>query len=610
MAGKILEAELRITGKDGTGAAFAGVMKRAQELKTTIAGMQGMRIGGQDFAEAEAAVKRVTAALRTERTAAQEVARSITVANEALGRHAGMMQRIRDGFRGMSGLGYLAGPALLYGTKTAVHSGADIQSEKVKMRAAGIPESEITSASRQAYGLQSQFPNVGVGSILERYKELRSVILHPEETPELLPALVRAQSAMRAIDKSGHLGESLIFAVKAAEVMGLAQDPKRFTSYLDSFIRAQQVMGKTITPEQQFDLATNFKASAATLSDRFKSTTGISLAQELRGMRAGVGVDQFVKQIVGGFQGNQHSAAKEFVALGLAKKDDFDLTKTGEIKGFKHGRHVLGSELAASDPDLWVYKYLMPALQKAGYKTQQDQINEVRRLFTSSRSADIVAKLIQQEQSFKNHAKLYEQAQGLNATDNNANDPFAALGSLTESLKTFAGTLASPMMEVAAQAMTNLAHRAAALAEGLSEWQKRNPQLAEMMATGTVVGGGGVAVGLTYGLLRGVFSGFGLKGSAAALSGSAAALDAVVGSHRPGADRGRRPHRRGPQPALDARRSRLADAGRDAAADEIHARVLARSHQRGHRAAGARFLVLPARMAVDVAALARPLPQP
>ena len=70
LAGKILEAELRITGKDGTGAAFAGVIKHAEQLKATLAGMQGMRSGGADFAAANAAIKEQTTLLRTERIAA------------------------------------------------------------------------------------------------------------------------------------------------------------------------------------------------------------------------------------------------------------------------------------------------------------------------------------------------------------------------------------------------------------------------------------------------------------------------------------------------------------------------------------------------------------
>jgi hypothetical protein len=106
----------------------------------------------------------------------------------------------------------------------------------------------------------------------------------------------------------------------------MTQNKERYQAYLDCFIKSQQVMGKTITPEQQYEFAKYTKASGATLSDRFKITTGVLLAQEMGGATTGVSVDQLVKQVIGGFQRNQHSAAKSFVQLGLANNDDFEQT--------------------------------------------------------------------------------------------------------------------------------------------------------------------------------------------------------------------------------------------------------------------------------------------
>jgi hypothetical protein len=76
-------------------------------------------------------------------------------------------------------------------------------------------------------------------------------------------------------------------------------------------------------------------------------TTGVSLAQEMGGATTGVSVDQFVKQVIGGFQGSQHAAAKSFVRLGLANEDDFEKTKTGEIKGFQTREARQGSRTGA-----------------------------------------------------------------------------------------------------------------------------------------------------------------------------------------------------------------------------------------------------------------------
>ncbi|MGY4472848.1 hypothetical protein [Bradyrhizobium sp. USDA 3364] len=361
-----------------------------------------------------------------------------------------------------------------------------------------------------------------------RFKELRSIVLHPEEAHELLPTAIKANSAVNALDRSGHMAEGLGFAFKGAEVLGRAQDPAKFEHYLDSFIKAQQVMGKTITPEQIYEFAKYTKASGSTLSDRFLNTSAMSLAQELGGSTTGVSIDQFVKQITGGFQGNLHSAAKEFVNLGLANKDDFETTKTGEIKGMKPGRHVAGARLAQTDPDRYVYEHLLPALEKAGITDQDAQIAQVRRMFPSGRAADLVSKLITQRQSFQNHAQLYDKAQGLSATGNNQSDPFVALNSLTTSLANFSGTLTSPVMQDAAGVLSGLASSFGSWGESLASFQKEHPEAAKWIGGGALAAGFGGGALATGSLLYNLTTGFGLPASAVALDTSAGALSAAA----------------------------------------------------------------------------------
>jgi hypothetical protein len=422
----------------------------------------------------------------------------------------------------------LAGPGILHMTKEAAKSGAEIQSEIVKMRAAGIPESDIRRASSESGDLTAKYTNVKRADALERFKELRSIMLNPEEAHDLLPLAVQATSAMNAVDRTGEMAKGLNYGFRGADVLGLGQDPKRMRDYIDSFIRAQQVMGKTITPEMQYEFAKYAKASGATLSDRFKMTTGVSLSQELGGQTTGQSVDQFVKQITGGFQGNQHSAAKEFVAMGLASKDMFDTTKTGEIKGMKPGMHLPGYKVAQSDPDKYVNDYLVPALVKHGITDPQDQIAQVRRMFPSGRSADLVTKLIQQRESFANHAKLYSEAQGLNATETNKSDPFVALNSLTTSLSNFAGVLTSPAMSGLSGVLDSMASSLGGWQNELSKFNENHPDAAKWMGGGALAAGAGVGGVATYSLFSGLMSGFGLGASATALDGSAAALSAAA----------------------------------------------------------------------------------
>ncbi len=464
----------------------------------------------------------------------RSMAQSATAALEHQASRANSIgARLRRGLGTVAGnVAPFFGPGILHATGAAVRAGAGLETERMRLRAAGIPSVDIAAADREAMRLAAQNPNVSRTEILERYKEARSVLLHPQEALTELPVVAQTNAALKALEAGGHVSkgsaQGLGFALKGAEVLGVAQNTQRLRGYLNAFVQAKQVMGDLITTEQIYDFATNVKSSGATLSDRFLQRTAMSLTAELRGMRAGTGVDQFVKQITGGFQGNQHAAAKEFLSLGLLNRGDFETSKTGEILGLKTGHHVAGYQLAMSDPDLWVKQYLLPAMQAHHITDEQEQLALVKKLFTSSRAADIVSKLITQAPSFANHATLMDAAYGLNSASIFRGDPTVQFDALKTSLETFAATLTSPTMQAAAHAMNSIATGLSNLSIRLDDFEKRHPDIARGLALSTIAGGAIGGTALTYNLLSGLMGGFGLKTSAAALSTSAAELSAAA----------------------------------------------------------------------------------
>jgi hypothetical protein len=139
-----------------------------------------------------------------------------------------------------------------------------------------------------------------------------------------------------------------------------------------------------------------------------------------------------------------------------------------------------------------------------------------------------VSKIITQRASFENHAMLYAQAKGLGAIGLNQSDPFVALNSLTTSLESFAGVVTSPIMEKAAGAMSTMASMIGHFGTELERFNKSYPIAAELAGGAAIAGGAYYGTKLTYGLVSGFLNGFGLKTSAAALDGSAAALTAAA----------------------------------------------------------------------------------
>jgi hypothetical protein len=414
----------------------------------------------------------------------------------------------------------LLGPAVVAAVVKGVEAATKIQGQDLRNLSAGIPGPERNAAERQAIALSAKYPNLGTAEVLQTYRELRSVLPDSAEVPKMMDVVVKAKAAMEA---SGLDGSGLVYALKAAELLGKAKSPADLKDYLNSFVKAQQVEGATIDPEGMFNFAQQLKAAAPNLSSRFVNTLGPLLLQEL-GANGGTAVQQFEKQIQGGFQGNLHAAAKEFVAIGLASKDDFELTKTGEIKGMKHGHSVVGADIAEHDPDKWVYDVLTPALVKAGYKTTEDQIKELPRLFPNTNAANVVAKLLQQKDQWAAKAERIDAAQGTESLPDQMQGVGVAFEAFKTQLVDFIGVLDLPALKDIGAGLSFMAQELGSAKVQIDAFAQSFPTAARAVAdfglAAAAAGGGWLSMKM--------FTGFGLTGSATALSGSAAELSAAA----------------------------------------------------------------------------------
>lgn len=417
---------------------------------------------------------------------------------------------------------------VIHTAERAAHAGAEVQRERVRLEQAGVPAAERSHIADESLQLAIQTKNVTQAGVMELWKELRSVMTDPHEVDHIIGPMVKAKSILDAGDSTGTASHGLNLLVKGAEVIGAAKDPERFTHLLDGYVKAMQVMGKTITPEGVYEMQKYSKAAGARWSDRFILTTGLSLGQEMGGSTAGNSIQMAQKQIVGGMQ-NLHSKAKEFARIGLIDEKNLDYLKTGEVKGVKAGvKHaVKGDDLAATDLDQWVYTVLLPALNKGGVQKESDQLAWIQKNFTST-AADVISKMVMQKESFEAHAKMYEGAAGLKGQAQNRDDALAGLGAVSKSLETFAGVVTGPVMKDAAHGLDAIAGRIGSFSTSLEAFNKAHPEIAKYegpAAAGAGLLGAGAASAAVWKLLNG---GFGLKGSAVALDGSAAALTAAA----------------------------------------------------------------------------------
>ena len=537
MNGTILDARAVIVGEDRTGPMWASFARNASAATKAAAGFN--RSSAAISLSSAVASQRMVTGMSESIAASQRmiaglsaVGRAAEVANAKLS----MFSRTMGGMHGAVASAWKnVGPfvegslgfGVLHETKKAIEAGASLQDELVRMKVAGIPQAEISAERKQAFDLAAKYPNMSPAEVLQSYKETRSVLLKPSETAALMDTVVAAKSVMKELGMGEQIGDALQFAVKSAEVLGRAQDPKRFKAYIDSFIRALEVSGKTLTPEDMFRFSQQMKAAGATLSDRFINTVGMSMIQDM-GSRAATGLAQLSKMMVGGYTQGQKRSLTEMFHLGMVERRDIEWGREG-IKGLRPGRHVKDWQLWLSDPDKAVNKDLIPTLKKHGYVTLQSQIAEVFRLYPNQQAGNVVAKLIQQSLSFEQHARNYERAYGVDAASvllrENAR---AGWDALTISLQTFESALTDPLMEPVAGKLFDISTGIASLGREVDKFDTRHPTLGKYLGGGAVLGGltlGGLGI---YKMFSGFAGGFGLKSSAAALDASAASLDAAA----------------------------------------------------------------------------------
>ena len=420
--------------------------------------------------------------------------------------------------------------------RSALAAGAERQQIEIKAANAGISATDIGRIHSSALEAKRGAPNMSVSEIEEMAVEARSAIKHPEELFGLMGPLARAGSVMRGmgVDNSG-----LSLIVKAAESLGRMNSPEQFKAYLDGQIKAMQVFGKTINPEQVYEAAKYSKSAGATLSDAFINGTMPSLIQEMRGMSAGNALFMLSRTLRGGMD-HRGTATELLNDVGLTPDtSQIHHNKAGKVTGY--GGKIKGDDLLATDPDQWVWKVLKPALEAKGITDLKDQISFINKALPGN-AANVVRILLQQQESIEQHQKnLAAAADAEQAAANQAQSATAALTALTKSLNDLGAAASGPAMT----SIAGLLNTATGAIEALAGWGDRHPRAA--VAGGAAAIGGGL-FGSGY-ILYKLSTGFGLSTSAVALDQSAAALTAAAG--RLGAASGLPVPGSGPSPKLN-----------------------------------------------------------
>ena len=384
-----LETVLRIGAVDETKRAFDAVEGHIRQLSRAV-NTTGSAVGG-----VAGQVGPVSAARNAARSAVGQLGMVATAARMA------------------------AGFAAAYGGVIAVKEAARAvgarQHELVRMAVAGMKPEEIAEASMEASKLTARFPVVSMTDTMHMLRNARSIVGTYAEAAEISEPLMKLRVLSQLAHPGQDVSEDFDMLLKAMEIKGVTQNPRRFADDINLVAKAMNVFGDTLKPVQYFEMVQHARQAAAGLSDKFLFTVGPTLAQEMQGSSFGTGLAGFNRLVVAGI--GKKGTFDELRRLGLIDKDaQANIAGAGEGVGLKPGRTVEGWRVAQSDPYQWVKDYLLPAFDRLGIKDAAAQMREIATIFPQV-SGQLVQILTTQQSRIDKDRALQGNVEGLSAAD-------------------------------------------------------------------------------------------------------------------------------------------------------------------------------------------------
>ncbi len=400
--------------------------------------------------------------------------------------------------------------------------GAELQHVRMGLQNAGrTPEEmrEIEAAGRKTI---SEQPTANFTETMKVIAETTQAFGSVHHAIDNLPFMMKTMSVLKAAGGEhihgsvGDVGRALAKTFEERQTR-----PEDFEKEASAMIPAMVASGGTFNPEQLYAFAQQAKSALPSLSMRFLSRIAPSLIGAQGGDRAGTALNAFENVVSG--KANDKKQAQEWLSLGLLDPKQV-IMKNGQATSWKSGA-VKDTFLAMTDPLAWSEKYLIPALQKQGVDTNnREAVKQILDTMFRNQNANMFASEVTQAAS---RARLHKDEDLINKTGdldtiykNGLGEFNVAAGALGESLKTLGAAATAPLMHRTAEALSWLAGEL----NQVSAFALRHPTIAGTAGVGAAAG----ALGAAGWLGKMLFDGFGLKGSAAALTGSAGAIDAAA----------------------------------------------------------------------------------
>jgi hypothetical protein len=331
----------------------------------------------------------------------------------------------------------------------------------------GLDEGQITAMQDQAWRTAQAVPGTTFGAALAAQGEMYSIV-GVEGALKLSQPMAQLERVLGVTGKGGAGGEGYTLT-RATELMGQLTDPdthqvdlEKFTRFLDITARTSIASHGKITPKDWLGFAKQSGPAAAGLTEQ-GFLTEAAIMQAMGGLRAGTAAASIQREFAGGIMPQR--IAKELVRLGIAKGDDFEIGRGGQVIAKTGAMKDVVKEFQA-DPRAAIMDIIIPAMERHGMTSVQDQSQEVYRLFATETGRREAYELIRgRVQIGQERERLQKGMVGADAMAVlQGQDPMQVTESFTAAFKNLLGALGGPMMQGAIPIMNGLASSMNAMA--------------------------------------------------------------------------------------------------------------------------------------------------
>lgn len=432
-----------------------------------------------------------------------EMDRHMQLAEKAARGHASRMQNILK--PGLVMLGAYTAPyfAGILGAE-ALTASSERRREIFRQRMAGIPEGDQSKLFDRSEAIAQKYPSIPITGIMEMSRSAFSVMGDADRAAAVLERMAESLVVMQSARGADAAAGQLIGLIRGLDNLGANKDGQigidQVNDMISAATRAAQV-DPDFDPEKWFQFARATKVAGPALSMDFLARAPVyiqDMGDGATGNALAMAFRAFVLEAVGSAGGKKY----------LQERDRIGVRQNGKL---------VDSELFGSNPDQWVLKHLVPALQRDGVDLNNDTqvAAAVGKLSGNTTATGFLTRIITQREQVARWLDLMDKSMGTDAAkDVRFEDPFVGWTAFKKSLENLSAALV-PIDSI--NAGLN------GLADGINKLAAAAKDHPLLTALGIGAAGYGTykAGSFAFGKMADMF---GLKSSALALDGSAAAL--------------------------------------------------------------------------------------